>query len=85
MKTIAASWTAYTHFDIPDDVAQYLESKPWGPNPEAIGFWRIRHNTLYYNDKEGKEQEIEGRDLEVRLKHPETIEEEGEMLYEYEY
>lgn len=83
MKTVSAVWYAYTHFDIPDDVAEYLKPKPYGDDLEAIGRWYIRYNTLYYNDKEGIEQEIEGTDFECEMKTPEKIEEEGEYLYEY--
>ena len=79
-------WYSYTHFDIPDDVAEYLKKRPYEPKhtPDAIGRWYIRWNKLYYNDKEGIEQEIEGCELQCEMKTPEKIDvvETGEVLYE---
>lgn len=64
-KRISAVYNAYSEFEIPADVYDYLLPEPYGANKEEVGRWYIRHNTLYYNDKEGKEQEIEGSMIEV--------------------
>jgi hypothetical protein len=87
MKTLCATWLAYTHFDIPDDVAEYLQPKPYGANLQAVGRWYIRWNTLYYNDKEGREKEIQGCNLQCEMKVPEKIEdaETDDVLYEDKY
>ena len=65
MKRMSATWNAYSEFAIPDDVYEYLLPEPYGADTEAIGRWYIRWNTLYYNDKEGREQKIEGTMIEV--------------------
>ena len=65
MKRLSATWYAYSDFNIPDDVYEYLLTEPYGEDTEAIGRWYIRFNVLYYNDKEGRTQEIEGTRIEV--------------------
>jgi len=82
MKRITATWSAYSDFAIPDDVYEYLLPEPYGSDLEAVGRWYIRYNTLYYNDKEGREQKIEGKELEVDCKLPTCIENEDEVVYE---
>ena len=77
MKKIA-TWNAYSDFIIPDDVAEYLKPEPYGADLEAVGRWYIRYNTLYYNDKEGREKRIEGNEPEVDCKVPEKIENEDD-------
>jgi hypothetical protein len=62
---MCATWNAYSDFVIPDDVYEYLLPEPYGADTEAIGRWYIRYNTLYYNDKEGRTQEIQGTKIEV--------------------
>lgn len=64
-KRISAVYNAYSEFEIPADVYDYLQPEPYGSNNEAVGYWYIKHNTLYYNDKEGREQKIEGSNIEV--------------------
>jgi hypothetical protein len=60
-----ATWNAYSDFIIPDDVYEYLLPEPYGADLEEVGRWYIRYNTLYYNDKEGRTQEIEGTKIAV--------------------
>ena len=67
---ILAIWNAYSNFVIPDDVAEYLQPEPYGADLEAVGRWYIRWNTLYYNDKEGREKSIKGSEVEVDCKVP---------------
>lgn len=81
MKTLSATWNAYTDFVIPDDVYEYLLPEPYGADLEAVGRWYIRWNTFYYNDKEGREQQIEGKEPEVDCKLPTCIENEDEVIY----
>lgn len=64
-KRISAVYNAYSEFEIPADVYEYLLPKPYGADKEAVGRWYIRHNTLYYNDKEGREQRIKGSMIDV--------------------
>jgi hypothetical protein len=86
MKRISATWNAYSDFAIPDDVYEYLLPEPYGVDTEAVGRWYIRYNTLYYNDKEGREQQIEGTKIEVDeggCKIPSSItNDEDEVVYE---
>lgn len=83
MKTIYATWNAYTNFDIPDDVYEYLLPEPYGADLEEVGRWYIRWNTFYYNDKEGREQEIQGKEPEVDCKIPQSIvNDDDEVVYE---
>jgi hypothetical protein len=83
---MCATWNAYSDFAIPDDVYEYLLPEPYGADLEAVGRWYIRYNTLYYNDKEGREQEIEGTKIEVdegACKIPNSItNDEDEVVYE---
>ena len=83
-KRISAVYNAYSEFEIPADVYDYLQPEPYGSNTEAVGRWYIRHNTLHYNDKEGREQEIEGTKIEVSesVKIPRVItNDEDEEVY----
>lgn len=64
-KRISAVYNAYSEFEIPADVYDYLQPEPYGASTDAVGRWYIRHNTLYYKDREGREQEIEGTNIEV--------------------
>jgi len=86
MKRMYATWNAYSDFAIPDDVYAYLLPEPYGADTEAIGRWYIRYNTLYYNDKEGRTQEIQGTKIEVDeggCKIPQSItNDEDEVVYE---
>jgi hypothetical protein len=85
MKVLRAWWLCSSSFDIPSDVAEYLLPEPYGPDTEAVGRWYIRYNTLYYNDKEGRTQEIEGSEILAdygSCKIPHSItDEEGEEVY----
>lgn len=82
MKRITATWNSYSDFAIPDDVYEYLLPEPYGKDLEAVGRWYIRYNILYYNDKEGCEKKIEGKNLELDAKLPTCIENEDEVVYE---
>lgn len=86
-RDIRAWWSCASRFEIPDDVAEYLHTKPYGDDPDEVGHWYIRYNTLYYNDKEGIRQEIEGTEILADYggcKIPEMVDdvETGDVLYE---
>ena len=83
-KRISAVYNAYSEFEIPADVYEYLQPEPYGTNTDTTGRWYIRHNTLYYKDREGREQEIEGTNIEVSegIKIPRIItNDEDEVVY----
>ena len=86
MKRMCATWFAYSDFNIPDDVYAYLLPEPYGANLEEVGRWYIRYNVLYYNDKEGREQQIEGSEIladEGCSKIPHSItNDDDEVVYE---
>ena len=86
-REIRAWWSCASHFEIPDDVAEYLHTKPCGDDPDAVGYWFIRYNTLYYNDNKGIQQVIEGSEILADYggcKFPDVIDDTdtGDVLYE---
>ena len=67
---VVASWSACSHFKIPDDV--FLLDEPYGP--DVYGRWYIRWNELIYLDKNLNECIIKGSVPEVDIKVPESVE-----------
>ena len=68
---VVASWSACSHFKIPDDV--FLLDEPYGPL-DVYGRWYVRWNELIYLDEELNECVIKGSVPEVDIKVPDAVE-----------
>jgi hypothetical protein len=59
VTTITASYTTQDVFEIPDDIFLLGKDANERAKKTDYGAWYIRFSTLYYIDKNGKEQELE--------------------------